>query len=282
MSVTAFERSLKQQYGLIEVKLQGLGEPLLNPDFFKMVRMVVEKDIWCRTTTNGSLLHLNSNYKKLIDEKIGEIQISIDGATKQTFEGIRAGSKFEQIVENVKMLNEYAREKGEIWRTSCWMLVQKDNYCEMEQLLDLAEYMKFTRVVYSLDVSNWGKAELESFAGDLNVSNIITDELLMHLIKKGKEKGIDVAIWSDEDKYMYSSEHGNLCGWLWSRAFISADMKIVPCCVLSDSDTCNLGDALSFEEYWNSEKYRNLRRMHLDGELPDMCKNCYHSLAYEV
>lgn len=277
MDLKAFEKSLDQQYGLIEVKLQGLGEPLLNPDFFKMVHQVVERDIWCRTTINGSLLHINSNYKKMIDEKIGEIQISIDGATKQTFERIRVGSIFEQVVENVKLLNEYAREKGEIWRTSCWMLVQKDNYHEMEQLLDLAEYMKFTRVVYSLDISNWGKDELELFADKLNASSLVTDELLEHLIKKGRERGIEVAIWSDEDKYIYSASHENICTWLWSRAFISADMKIVPCCVLSDSDTYNLGDALSFKENWNDEGYRRLRNMHLQGNLPAMCRNCYQN-----
>lgn len=35
MKYEDFEKSIEEQYGLIEVKLQGLGEPLLNPDFFK-------------------------------------------------------------------------------------------------------------------------------------------------------------------------------------------------------------------------------------------------------
>lgn len=276
MSFETFKQSLDQQYGLIEVKLQGLGEPLLNPDFFRMVHTVVERDIWCRTTINGSLLHINSNYKRMIDEKIGEIQISIDGATKRTFEKIRIGSDFDRVVENVKLLNEYAREKGEIWRTSCWMLVQKDNIHEMDQLLDLAEYMRFSRVVYSLDVSNWGKKELEAIADELNVSNMITDKMLENLIIKGREKGLEVTIWSDEDKYSLSDE--NLCKWMWSRAFISADMKIVPCCVLSDSDTCELGNALEFEKYWNDKEYKNLREMHLRGKIPAMCRKCYQSI----
>lgn len=275
MTLKMFEESLNQQYGLVEVKLQGLGEPLLNPDFFGMVHAVTERDIWCRTITNASLLHIDSNYKRMIDEKIGEIQVSIDGATKATFEKIRVGSDFEQVVENARQLNKYARGKGEIWRTSCWMLVQKDNYNEMLQLLDLAEYMEFSRVVYSLDVSNWGKSELKSLADDLNARDKIQDEYLMKLINTGKEKGINVSIWSDEDKYLYSEEHDNLCQWLWSRAFITSDMKVVPCCILSDSGTCQLGNALKFDMEWNNARYQNIRKMHLTGKLPDMCRSCY-------
>ena len=71
MTFHDFKKSIDMQKGLIEVKLQGLGEPLLNPDFFKMVDYAVENHIWVRTATNASLLHLNDNYKKMIDSQIG-------------------------------------------------------------------------------------------------------------------------------------------------------------------------------------------------------------------
>lgn len=160
MTYDDFKRSLDEQYGLIEVKLQGIGEPLLNKDFFRMVHDAVRRDIWVRTTTNASLLHVNENYKRMIDEKIGEIQVSIDGATKETFESIRTGSDFNLVVENVRKMNEYAQSKGESWRSSCWMLVQRDNFHEIYKLLDIAEYMKFSRVTYSLQVSDWGGRRL--------------------------------------------------------------------------------------------------------------------------
>lgn len=131
MTFEDYKSSIAGQIGLIEVKLQGLGEPLLNSDFFQMVEYSVNNHIWARTVTNASLFHLNDNYQRLIDSEIGENQISIDGATKETFEHIRRGSNFKQIITNRKMLNEYAESKGEAWRTSCWMLVQKDNFHEM-------------------------------------------------------------------------------------------------------------------------------------------------------
>jgi MoaA/NifB/PqqE/SkfB family radical SAM enzyme len=57
-------------------------------------------------------LHLKDNYKKLIDSGVNEIQISIDGADKETFEKIRVGSVFELVVENCKLINAYAKERG--------------------------------------------------------------------------------------------------------------------------------------------------------------------------
>ena len=55
-------------------------------DYFKMIKYAKDKKIWIRTVTNSSLLHLKDNYKKLIDTKIDEVQISFDGATKNVFE----------------------------------------------------------------------------------------------------------------------------------------------------------------------------------------------------
>lgn len=277
MKYVDFQRSIEEQYGLIEVKLQGLGEPLLNPEFFQMVDLCVSRDIWVRTISNGSLLHLNDNYKKLIDSKIGDIVISIDGATKDTFEKIRVGSNFERIVENTVMLNEYAQEKREPWRTSCWMLVQKDNFEEMEAVLELAAKMKFTRLTYSMDIGGFGLENWTKINGEKSVKFLLTEELAGRLIRRGADLGIEVTFWDCTEKYRYDGSRKNICAWLFSRAFISADMKIVPCCEINYSETCCLGDAGNFLSEWNAEKYIRLRELHLNGNIPIMCKDCYES-----
>ena len=57
-----FKRSLDELHGLVEIKLQGLGEPLLHPDICEMVAEAARRHIWTRLTVNGSLLHVNQNY----------------------------------------------------------------------------------------------------------------------------------------------------------------------------------------------------------------------------
>lgn len=275
MKYEDFERSIEEQYGLIEVKLQGLGEPLLNPDFFRMVDLCVSKDIWVRTITNGSVLDRNENYKKLVDKKVGEIGVSIDGATKETFEKIRVGSNFEQVVDNTLMLNSYAAEKGEQWRTSCWMLVQQDNYEEMESVLELAAKMRFTRLTYSIELGGFGIEVWKNINDAKSVKEAVTEEHANQLIRRGQELGIEVTFWDGSDKYVYDEKKDKICNWLFDRAFISADMKIVPCCEINYAETCCLGDAKSFLHEWNNESYKELRRAHLAGKIPEMCKECY-------
>lgn len=277
MSFERFKESIDMQQGLVEVKLQGMGEPLLNPDFFKMVDYAVANHIWVRTVTNASLLHINDNYKKMIDSKVGEIQISVDGAKKETFECIRRGSNFEQVVENCRMLNEYAESKGEQWRSSCWMLVQKENVNEVEELLELAAKMKFVRLTYSIAISDWGKDNWAEINNGKEVIDYFTDEFAEKLIQRGKELGITVTFWDGKDKYVYDEKKDKICAWLFSRAYISADMRIVPCCVVCDSNTCDMGDACDFENEWNNNKYKEFRQAHLNGKIPAMCMNCYEN-----
>ena len=280
MSFEEYKESLDEQIGLIEVKLQGIGEPLLNKDFFKMAEETVNRDIWCRTVTNGSLLHLNDNYRKLIDYGLGEVQISIDGATRDTFEKIRVGSDFEQVVSNVKMLNDYAAGKGEQWRTSCWMLVQRDNESEMEAVLELAAHMNFTRMSYSMTLSNWGteKWDLINRGKNVVVDGMVDHTLFercLRLIDRGKELGIEVTFWFGTDKYSLLDVPARLCDWIFSRAYITGGMRIVPCCVFSDAETYDIGDAKRFKLEWNNEEYRKLRANHIEKIIPDMCKRCY-------
>ncbi len=275
MTYEEFAKSLEEQYGLVEIKLQGIGEPLLNPDLFKMIELTVSKDIWIRIATNASLLHINGNYKKLIDKKVGEIQVSIDGATKDTFEKIRRGSNFEQVVENATLLNTYAIQRGEIWRTSCWMLVQKDNQHEIEGMLELAAKMKFTRLTYSIALSGWGSEKWEKINAPKEAKNVLTEELVKRLISRGKELGIEVTFWDVSEKFKWTEKKDKICAWLFSRAFISSDMKIVPCCGIANSAAFCMGDANNFMKEWNNEVYQRMRKQHLEGKIPKICQNCY-------
>ncbi len=86
MSLEDFKKIIDEQYGLVEIKLNGLGEALMQgDDYFEMIRYARSKRIWVRMTTNASLLHLRDNYKKLIDSGVNEVDISIDGADQKTF-----------------------------------------------------------------------------------------------------------------------------------------------------------------------------------------------------
>src|SRR5580704_13073184 len=190
LKLEAFKRLIDEQIGLVEIKLQGLGEPTMQrDDYFEMIRYARAKHIWVRTTTNASLLQLKNNYRKMIDSGVNEVQISIDGATKEVFESIRRGSVFKRVSANCKLINGYSRERGVV-RTKMWTVVQRGNVHQLEELVDLAAELGFTNQVFSLDVSDWGTERWRELNAPVDVEDEIDHGRLFALVRRGEERGV--------------------------------------------------------------------------------------------
>jgi len=274
MEFDDFKHLIDHQPGLLEIKLQGMGEPILGGEtYFNMIKYARKKHIWVRTVTNASMLHLRDNYKKLVDSGVNEIQISIDGATKETFEKIRVGSKFEVVKSNCKLINDYCKEKG-VKRTKMWTTVQRDNVAELPQLIELATELGFNSVVFSLNIVDWGQSAWNETNQAVSVERTVTQELVDHLLEKSREIGVNLTFWSSSDKYSTKSIEA-LCPWPFERSYISSDMRTSPCCMIANPDVSELGAATDFAGVWKSDAYREFRQAHLDGNIPSECGGCY-------
>ena len=88
------------------VVLHGNGEPFLQPDITSLIRFYSSLGIKLATNTNLSIL--TDELAQLISECFCQITVSIDGCTKETYEGIRKNLKFERLIENIEKLNKAA------------------------------------------------------------------------------------------------------------------------------------------------------------------------------
>lgn len=276
MSMEDFKALVDSQYGLIEIKLQGMGEPLLGRDtFFEMIRYARSRHIWVRSTNNGSLLHFKDNYKKLIDSGINEVQISIDGATKESFEGIRHGSRFELVTANCKLLNDYCQQQG-LLRTRMWTLLQQGNVSEFLDFVPMASQLGFKRLTFALSLSEWGSDHWAKANQGVTVEDTVTPELAEEAIDIGRDLGVEVTFWDIASKYDTRSAE-TICQWPFERAYVSSDMRVVPCCMIANPEAADLGDATEFLQVWNGDSYKEFRQAHLEGRIPKVCRSCYKS-----
>jgi len=278
MSVESFKRLIDEQYGLLEIKLQGIGEPVMQgDDFFEMIRYARGRHIWVRVTTNASLLHIKNNYKKLIDTDVNEVQISIDGADKATFEGIRRGSVFERVIENCKLINGYCTGKG-ITRTKMWTVVQRDNAHQLTSLVDLAAELGFMSQVFSLNLTDWGLESWHEINSRINVEDTLSPESLFSLVEQGEQLGVTVRFWNVNEKYRLGDTK-TLCPWPFERAYIGSDMRVSPCCYIGNPDVYQIDGRIdetrSFKDIWLGKEFEDFRRSHLEGHLPKICEGCY-------
>lgn len=272
MSLECFKRIIDEQYGLLEVKVQGLGEPTMQgDDYFEMIRYARARHIWVRTTTNASLLHLKDNYRKLVDSGANEIQISIDGATKEVFESIRRQSDFERVVSNCKLINDYCAQLG-IERTKMWVVVQKSNRHQMPQFVELSREIGFKHLAFSIAMNDWGTERWQRINDE--VSSAVYRPESDYLVALGKYSGIKVSFWNVTNKY--SAE--NLCPWPFERSFISSDLRVVPCCIIANPDVLEIGkveNGRGFTETWKGDAMTYFRTAHLSGNIPKACSFCY-------
>lgn len=294
MSLECFKRLIDEQYGLVEIKLNGLGEALMQgDDYFEMIRYARERHIWVRMTTNASLLHLRDNYKKLVDSGVNEIDISIDGADAETFEEIRVGGDFERVCANAKLLNDYLREKGKA-SAKMWTLVQKANHLNLLAHVDLAKQLGFSQLVFSLQMHGWGSDKLAI----RNAREMAQpSRIQLEILQWSGHEDVRVSFWDVNAKF----DRENLCPWPFSRAVVTSDLRTVPCCMIGDPDKFEIKDpednqnpifrnmpreytagkktivigSTPFMRAWTSDEYRAFRTAHVTGNPPKVCKACY-------
>lgn len=77
MSLDVFNKIISKIYNAELITLFGLGEPLTNPDIFKMIRICKGKRFPTAFTTNGYLLDLK-NREEVIKSELDFIRFSID------------------------------------------------------------------------------------------------------------------------------------------------------------------------------------------------------------
>lgn len=272
LDLAGFQRMLAQLPGLLSIKLQGMGEPLLNRDLVAMLREGERRGISMQFISNGTVLDPGTA-PRLLELKRSHICFSLDGATAQTFESIRTGASFDKVLANIR---ELTRRRGErvFPLISVTAVVTGANLHEVPALVRLAKELGVDGVNLQTALTSWGKEELEQYNQTIRVQpgSAQAEAIFREAGRIAGELGLELTVRRED---FYSRRHK--CPWPWQRAFVAANGDVVPCCILADSDTIKMGNLFqkSFAEIWNSREYRDFRSRIRKHQLPEFCKNCY-------
>ena len=144
------------------VCLSRNGEPLLNKNITTMVKKLKEAGIKrVNFSTNASALTEKKSHD-LLKAGLDEIRFSIDGYTKETFENVRKGSKFENVLRNC--LNFIRIRDKFKFKTQIQIrfVEQKKNKHELKLWRDFwTSKLQKTDVVASKELHLWGN-EIEN------------------------------------------------------------------------------------------------------------------------
>jgi radical SAM protein with 4Fe4S-binding SPASM domain len=283
MDFDVFCRLLDQFSGVKELHLQGLGEPLLHPRFFDMVRYAAARGIDVSTNTNLTALSPR-RAEECVKSGLARAFVSLDAADAPAYEYIRVGARFSKVLRNLAWLTEAKARHGAA--TPEIRLVAVAMRRNLEQLPALVRLAHAHRV-HSLSVQqlahDFSEASLPLKYAPMR--RFVDDETL------AGEDPARVRHWFDAARAVAAELGVALrlpgtgsgrkgCDWPWRGAYVAYSGEAMPCCMVATPDRASFGSMTreGVAQVWNNAAYRNFRARLQSDNPPDVCRGCavYH------
>ncbi|MEM1587252.1 MAG: radical SAM protein [Candidatus Bathyarchaeia archaeon] len=157
------------------------GEPLMCEDFFDVARYAHERGLYLSIATNGTLL-TKDNVARLKEAGIAYLEISLDGATRETHESFRGvNGCFEKTIRGI--VNSV--EAGMF--TCIATTAIKHNVNEIPKIIDLAKKLGVRRVIVFNFIPTGRGEEITQ----LDLSPTEREDLLKYLYKVLADEGFE-------------------------------------------------------------------------------------------
>lgn len=117
--------------GVSIVSLENYGETFLDPFFFARAAYAKAKGMSVYTITNGSLFGRDLAHQAV--HLLDKIRFSVYGATREIYESIHVGLKYDEVISNIEYLINYKKAKqAKIPKIEVYFLMVKENEHQIE------------------------------------------------------------------------------------------------------------------------------------------------------
>ncbi len=240
---------------LVYFQLYFQGEPFMHPKMTDFIEYAVNKNIFTSTATNGHFL-TPENCIKIVDSKLHQIIVSIDGTTQETFEKYRVGGSLDKVVSGIINLQKAKKKKQKtLPHIVIQFVVFSNNEHEIPEIKKLAKELKVTDLRLK-------SAQID----DYKQGNTLIPR--NHRFSRYKKK--------DENIYILKRRKNFKCFRIWNGAVISAEGSLLPCCFDKNANYAyTTYPNLDIDKQWKNEK-ANLFRQNVwkSTSSYDICENC--------
>jgi radical SAM protein with 4Fe4S-binding SPASM domain len=289
MSWELFTSLIDQYPNIARVVLHGVGEPMLVKDLAQRVAYLKARNIYVLFNTNGTVL-TKANGRALIEAGLDELRVSLDAAESAVFQMVRGKDFFDKIVANVKNFTSMQRELNAAKpRVSLWLTGLRET---------VGQLPNFVRLAHSIGVTEVYLQRLTFFEDPVSENSLARAEsaLFEHTTEREEALIRDAGLIAKELGVMFSASGAvdpgesikmqrsdspwSLCRRPWSLMYITANGRVLPCCIAPFSmrgySSFTLGDATQsgLREIWNSAEYQRFRERLLTNAPPPSCANC--------
>ena len=282
--VTPFLKKFSNQIERIDAGAVW-GEPLMDSRYFENTSKISSAcpQASIDITTNGSFL-TKSNIEKLLNlDYLRYVSISVDAGTKETYEKIRQGGKWETLIHNIsELINE--RKNRDLKRplVSTNFVLMRDNFRELPQYVKKMVKLNVDAIcavhvhnAYASD-SDQGVFDLPWKKNDLSKER---DQVIKDTMNLDLPSNVSLNLPS-----CIPSKPSGECSFNGaSTMIVGIEGEVYPCCVIQSldyegrSDVFSMGNVFQYALAYirNSKKYVDFREQMLNGKAPNsVCHDC--------
>jgi len=260
------------------VDLRGFGESTILKNWTEIVNYALQYDCKFGIFTNLSVVD-DRMWEKLIKNDFW-LEVSFDGATKKTYEFIRRGAKFDNVICNLRhvvlCIKNYEKP---ISNLSLAVTVQKNNLLELPDIMKIAGEIGIRRIRLNPVSTRPRDKNNLFFHKDLVLKQV------SQALKIAKEFNLKVSFQASLGTFALEKALGfevqKRCRRPWSNLFVYYNGDVGPCdCIIAEPFVFGSLNKDSFREIWNNASYQIFRRNVHSANRIDHCKWCFENRYY--
>ncbi|MFI5273577.1 MAG: SPASM domain-containing protein [Ktedonobacterales bacterium] len=278
------------QLPLLErVVLHGLGEPMLNSQLPAIVAHLRQRAAYVLFNSNATALSERMG-RGLIDARLNELRVSLDGATPGTYARVRGVNPrtLPKIMRNLAAFTALQRTLGVAQpRLSFWFTAMRENIAELPQLVEIALETGVNEI-YVQRLVYFGAGLAREDQALFRHAEEREREIIERTAARCREHGLAFRATGGATPQQYlgtpaTAAEARPWAGCWrprSLAYITAHGNVFSCCfapfTAGPAATRVLGNVFEqpFAEIWNGPRYRAFRAAFASDHPWDQCAGC--------
>lgn len=275
------------------MQLSAFGEPLVTPKMDQKLDDLERYGMKLEMVSNGTLMMKESRFREQLLKCLELVTFSMDGATRATYNSVRTGAEFNEVVDNITKFADLrlALPKAARPKMNFNFILMRRTIAEAPKFVEMVhrwggDHIVFNHLVtfhpslkgeslnYCRAYANEWQDRTREVANDLGVSITLPPNFAA---TEDRPKPAPVA----DEPVAKPAEPARPCGpppvkcwFLWQRVYIAPFGDVVPCCLAGMNPFGNLQKE-SFFDVWNGPTYQNYRTHVFTDKPLGKCKTCY-------
>jgi len=247
-----------------KVIIQGLGEPFLNNEIYRLIDEARKKDKKTLIISNGYFFTHKNYLSKLKKSGLDELIVSVDSIHKKNYQKFRNKSFFSTLINGLRNAREFNNSGIKLGIS---FVVTTLNIDEIIDIINFAIENSIPNILFQ-ELQFHHDYRLKDKNASFKEPKK-TQKLFDIAMEMAKESDISLCI----NKYQENNKVRSNCIYPFGGTYINCNGEISPCCNIFNIKFGTIKKN-NFKDIWYSERFIEFRKNLLSENVPNICKDC--------